>query len=149
MGNTSNWLVSILLVGSLAAMAVGRSEHQSDLEFGGFAALLLLLGWFAIYRKQRAARDPVFAAKMEQIDDSIPIAVARRNRRAMLKIMVPALLASLPIWLLLRMLQPTNPTLTGLSDAAFQRIAIAAGIVIALAGYGMFRLLHRGDSGNG
>jgi hypothetical protein len=143
------WAFSALLLAALVAMFWGNAEHRTDLQVGGLAALLVLLGWFAIYRKQRAVRDPDFAAKMKKIDASPGVAVGLRRRLLALKLLVPMLLLSLPIWYWLHTIQPDTPMLRDWRSADIQRLALAGGLILTLIGYCLRWLLRRGDSGAG
>lgn len=70
----------------------------------------------------------------------------RRYIRA-LKILVPRVLLSLPIWYWLKTIQPDTPMLQGMQSADIQRLALAGGLILMLMGYGLRWLVRRGDSG--
>jgi hypothetical protein len=151
-----------MMVPGVILMIIGRRRHgESDwLILGVSSGTLFLIGLMlfasAILILLLMAKiapvgpPPDRQAIQREADRMRPTWEARQRwRYHTLAVLVPALIISWPVLVVLRNMQSSTPALAGMPDAGLQRIAIVAGIVIALVGYGMFRLVRRGDSGSG
>jgi hypothetical protein len=147
------WAAIALLLASMAVAFWSRTAYRPGLGLGVAAMIVVLLLTLSTLGKRRAARDPEFADRLAEAtaDATIRDRLQARQQRYVraLKILVPTVLLSLPVWYGLHAAKPDTPMLQGLIGADLERLALAGGLILTLMGYGLRWLVRRGDSGNG